>query len=74
MENFWFAKISIREKKIINKKVPILNEKFHTKYKNYGNLPSMLMEKSELNCITNFSNLIRITLRMTRKESNFLHF
>ena len=51
MENLRFIKINICKKKLlksyINKKDPILKEKFHTKYKICRNLLSTLLKKSK---------------------------
>ena len=54
----------------INKKNPILKEKFHTNQKKCRNLLSTLMKKRKQAYYDKYFEKIRITLRTHGKESN----
>ena len=54
----------------INKKDPILTEKFCTNYKKHRNLLSIFMKKSKQAHLINILKEIRIILRKHGKESN----
>ena len=67
--------ISVKDKLLanfINKKDPILKEKFHTNYKKYRNLLSTVMKKSKQAIMINILKEIGIILRTHGKGSNLL--
>ena len=67
--------ISVKNKLLINfinKKDPVLKEKFHSKYKKHRNLLSTLMKKSEHAYFDKYLKEIGIILRTHGKESNTL--